>query len=726
MTKAVNGGSYFDNPDFGIDNISENDADNSDNNKIDVMKWPTEDTLTTITSKFGPRNAPTEGASTEHRGIDIGIPEGTNVYACESGTVITASYSKTAGNWIIIDHGNGYTSKYMHNSELKVSVGDEVKKGQLIALSGNTGVSTGAHLHFQIECEGGAIDPLLFKFSNGIGSGDGGVGSDINNSSKYTTKYYAKVATWTENTIRIDSNDPDTSSSNVTNYNMMATNINYQDAIKEYTMPFEYLWALLVVSEDKEFVLELADLVYNSEIEITVHDNLEIDTNTIVNTYTKKKKTITDAQVTIYYGDEVGPNLENFKDNWEDEESENYKVTQTIVTKTNTLDISLTKADVWMQTYTQDYAQQQPNVVTTNNNVKLEDKDYPNSPNSISKEDTYGHAQNLLDTKGEIYKKNEKYNYFGGQIDDIQSKIYNATVDRNKETTNVVETTNYVASPGNTIEKTDKKAKEDNFVKIFIKSKYIATRKKILGVLDWLFKILEENESTEHMVDLTKYLIYKAIDIDYGVIKYDFSIYNNSDFLDLSNSTSSIAKGGKGTIGVYTSTNDSKYNLYLQGSGAPWANEDYGTSHSMALAGCGPTAAAIIASSYNADITPSTFRKVVVDLYGLGNHSSPAYIQKAFNKLLPGVKTVVGDSFDKNKIKNCLQNSGQVWLIVQNCKYTSDAHCIALIDYKENLQGEGTVYVAHGTARSKPYGWDTLNSIQNCYKPSGVLYIGGK
>ena len=88
------------------------------------MKWPTDST--NITSEFGLRDAPTSGASTNHRGIDIGVSEGTNVYACEAGKVTTASYSESAGNWVVIDHGNGYVSKYMHNSELKVSVGDKV------------------------------------------------------------------------------------------------------------------------------------------------------------------------------------------------------------------------------------------------------------------------------------------------------------------------------------------------------------------------------------------------------------------------------------------------------------------------------------------------------------------------------------------------------------------------------------------------------------------------
>lgn len=139
--------------------------------------WPTDGT--TITSYFGPRQAPVAGASTNHGAIDIGVPEGTNVYACQSGTITIADFSDSAGNWIVIDHGSGYKTTYMHNRELKVSPGDTVSKGQVIALSGNTGNSSGPHLHFQIEYNGQKQDPLSFQYDNGQGSGNKGFGENV-------------------------------------------------------------------------------------------------------------------------------------------------------------------------------------------------------------------------------------------------------------------------------------------------------------------------------------------------------------------------------------------------------------------------------------------------------------------------------------------------------------------------------------------------------------------
>lgn len=83
------------------------------------MKWPTD--RKDITSYFGVRNDPTNTSVKENHGaIDISVPTGSNVYATEAGTVIIARYSETAGNYVAIDHGNGYITKYMHNSSLLV------------------------------------------------------------------------------------------------------------------------------------------------------------------------------------------------------------------------------------------------------------------------------------------------------------------------------------------------------------------------------------------------------------------------------------------------------------------------------------------------------------------------------------------------------------------------------------------------------------------------------
>jgi len=98
-----------------------------------------------------------------HKGTDMAAPEGTPYYAADSGTVMYATngggYNGGAGNWIVISHGNGIVTKYMHSLETFVSPGDYVERGQNIGLVGNTGQSFGAHLHFQVEVDGVAVDP---------------------------------------------------------------------------------------------------------------------------------------------------------------------------------------------------------------------------------------------------------------------------------------------------------------------------------------------------------------------------------------------------------------------------------------------------------------------------------------------------------------------------------------------------------------------------------------
>ena len=112
-----------------------------------------------LTSSFGYRDFDHKF----HKGIDLGTNgEILPVYAAESGTVVKAEYDNLAGNWVLIDHENGLTTKYMHFSHTFVKGGQEVTKGQQIGLTGTTGRSTGIHLHFQIEENGVAVDPTTY------------------------------------------------------------------------------------------------------------------------------------------------------------------------------------------------------------------------------------------------------------------------------------------------------------------------------------------------------------------------------------------------------------------------------------------------------------------------------------------------------------------------------------------------------------------------------------
>lgn len=743
------------------------------------------------------------------------------------------------GGYVI---SSGWRSKGKKVSSLsEAQAGDVIcYSGHVAIYDGNSGIYHAKGKKYGIVHDDYANSNSILAIRRFAADGTSTVGQDASSSSNQDetsnkntgnttdsltnkTSYYVKIATWeeTDSTTTLDGSKTDSSHS----YTLETTNINYQELIQKYQMPFEYLWSFMVLGEDYDIVSEIADLVYNSQIEITAFDNLETETVVSTETYDTKiehedKDSKGNKTVTYTY--------------------EPHTKVKTTITKTNTIDTGVTLADIWFAKYTRDFTKQSSTTKSSSGPDSLED-----SGNNVN---------------------------------------------RKISVTDTLTTESYTAADPVIKEKTEKKSPDNpNFVSIFCESKNYETRRAIVdGASDWLFDMLEENDSTKELVDLTKYLFYKINGINYGVTEFDFKEYLEEDMQSItgaygdyivkttaqgaaeavtdktkmeqglkkwlrasgkmkSNATSvldtvmncqdkyhvnavfvyaflrtetgigtantnyvnhdnnwgswslgttfsspqdnietitknmangniyftkgnisvskigaiycpndsahptqgddwiktvngymtdlysamgiqasitgngSVAKGGKGTLGVYTSSKGLKFNLYLQGANAPWANEDYGDSHSMKEAGCGPTAAAIIASAYNADITPSTMREEIVRKYGGGNHSSATYIQPILKKLLPNVHTEVA-AFNETKIANCLKNGGQVWIVVANCKYTSGAHCMALIDYKNS----GMAYVAHGSANYRPYGWEKISYLHEHEKHNIILYVGGK
>ncbi|WP_062403486.1 murein hydrolase activator EnvC [Veillonella sp. DNF00869] len=113
-----------------------------------------------ITSDFGWRIHPIYGTRRLHAGTDFGVDEGTPVHAADGGVVVEAGWVSGYGYTVIIDHGNGMSTLYAHNSEVAVSPGQTVSKGQVVSYSGNTGGSTGPHLHFEVRINGEPTDPM--------------------------------------------------------------------------------------------------------------------------------------------------------------------------------------------------------------------------------------------------------------------------------------------------------------------------------------------------------------------------------------------------------------------------------------------------------------------------------------------------------------------------------------------------------------------------------------
>jgi hypothetical protein len=172
------------------DNVIDNDGAGSGNtsgstssSNSNIFGWPLPG-ISKVSSKFGPRKAPCPGASTYHKGIDIGASTGTSIKCYAAGVVeINKALAGNAGNYIKIDHGNGVASRYLHmQHQSPLKVGERVEAGQDVGKVGNTGVGTGPHLHFEIWINGEKVDPLKYVNPGGgtidnpnINPGTGGV-----------------------------------------------------------------------------------------------------------------------------------------------------------------------------------------------------------------------------------------------------------------------------------------------------------------------------------------------------------------------------------------------------------------------------------------------------------------------------------------------------------------------------------------------------------------------
>ncbi len=123
-----------------------------------VFAWPAP-SYTRISDDYGNRTHPILGTQQFHNGVDMAAPGGSPILAAYDGKVVAAAYSSTMGNYIMIDHGDGLYTIYMHASALYVSKGAEVNKGDKIAAVGTTGRSTGNHLHFSVRLNGSYVSP---------------------------------------------------------------------------------------------------------------------------------------------------------------------------------------------------------------------------------------------------------------------------------------------------------------------------------------------------------------------------------------------------------------------------------------------------------------------------------------------------------------------------------------------------------------------------------------
>ena len=149
-------------PTSGTTTNSSGTASGNSSGTTSSGSWLVPCSYTMVSSPFGNRDAPTAGASSYHQGVDLAAPAGTPIYASRTGVVTVATYSKSAGYYVTINHGDGYSSVYMHMTNYVVSKGQAVSAGQVIGYVGSTGISTGNHLHFGISYNGSYVNPANY------------------------------------------------------------------------------------------------------------------------------------------------------------------------------------------------------------------------------------------------------------------------------------------------------------------------------------------------------------------------------------------------------------------------------------------------------------------------------------------------------------------------------------------------------------------------------------
>ena len=126
------------------------------------LTWPVEGDWR-VSSGYGYRTHPVLGTRKLHNGVDVAVPEGTPILAAQDAEVAVAGEDAVNGKYLVLDHGYGVKTSYCHLSKLQVEDGDEVEKGSAIGLSGNTGRSTGPHLHFVLRIGKDTVDPERFR-----------------------------------------------------------------------------------------------------------------------------------------------------------------------------------------------------------------------------------------------------------------------------------------------------------------------------------------------------------------------------------------------------------------------------------------------------------------------------------------------------------------------------------------------------------------------------------
>ncbi len=440
----------------------------------------------------------------------------------------------------------GMKSEVIHNPTSK-QIKDYLKAGKVMLMSVNasTGFTTGSHIMTALDInEEGKVyignpgsDISQGWYSVGFAdrggcqyivvtdASEGGTVAPGGSSSTEAASYTAVVANWKQVQTEVITDDPNAQKRTQTAYMMTTTNVNYEEMVAPYTMPFDLLWALLVVGEDKNFVFELAQLVYDSDIEITVYNNTAMDVQIDEWQYTKRTKAVVNGSISAIAEGQIATK-QLTDDVHEPYAEEDFKTTKIVRTQTNTVNVELTRANVWIVDYERNYTQDDSNKSPEEKTKKKVNDTYKDKPDRVSNSFSCDHIENKKEKAKEELKPFISKNATITFQNDIQVEFYDKYVNISDNITKNHDSQRYTQGQPNLKEKTDKDAKEPNFVNIFLKNEYRKNKSRTLDAVEWLFEIIENNDSTKDMLDLIKYLLYKATGHVYdGIDSFDFDIF---------------------------------------------------------------------------------------------------------------------------------------------------------------------------------------------------------
>ena len=347
-----------------------------------------------------------------------------------------------------------------------------------------------------------------------------------------------------------------------TDYSVYYKTINYKNVVKKYTMPFQYLWALTVIGDDKYVALDIVDLlVEKSDIDISIYDNITTTTNRATYNYKKEKKVDVSATATATTN---GYGTFTKSESWEPanewKEDEEFEVVHTVIYNEDTLIIDITKADVWIVDYSKSY-KYNPKTKTSEEtiNVDLDDTEYENKGTKTSTTgsdlDYYDKFSDKLqdlvsrlsqEVSSQVTLRTDEMGMtvplgLGVSITSCSSTYYQHNVDRKEEDYTRIDKQEYKANTTKNKPKVQKKTDEeikngtgqDNFVTILCDEYHRSARFNITtDVPSWLFELLESNPDTVNMVELTKYLLNKILGRDKFPTDYTFDEFENNSFIE--------------------------------------------------------------------------------------------------------------------------------------------------------------------------------------------------